>query len=177
MVLSIYIGNVSIRLKEVVDEAEAFSEMGRYLEVNNIYSDTTSLTRWSGERESEAKLVWMGTNDKMYGNDFLFGIHTETPPRYDTMKDALAGDRMLAYYYAECNDGSAGAISSTNSLRHKVYRLGDFQEAFLSSSLREHCPPTPVYPTGYLCETQSFRYDEYDRYMQDLQRRMSETCH
>lgn len=102
MYLSIYIHERLIKLKEVDSDEEAFYEMRRYMTVNGICSDTTTLRKDSyadrfGKSE-EIKCVYMHSG---YHNqdDLVFAIHNLTRPEYDSLEDAINGNSYIAYCF------------------------------------------------------------------------------
>lgn len=104
--------NSYVKLREVSTEEEAFAEMRRYLEVNNIFSDTTTISKrmyeGRGKKESFNKFIKMGS-------DVEFQIHYENEPDYESIQDAITRSSSFAYSYK--NKDKPG-FNSLKVLRH-----------------------------------------------------------
>lgn len=149
MILSVEsLSGCYIKLREVCTEEEAFAEIRRYLAVNNFYSDTTTVYKKTrkdrNEKESHNKFVCV---DHCAGNDFVFQIHYENEPDYESVQDAVTRSSYFAHCYK--NKDKPGF----NSL--KVLRY-----------INEHGSTV-----------RSWFPDEYDRYTADLIKRVGEICH
>lgn len=104
MYLSVYIHGRLIKLKEVDCEEEAFYEMRRYMTVNDICSDTTTLRKDDyadqfGEVE-ELKYVYMHSG-YLDQDDLVFAVHHRTRPEYDSLEDAVNGNSHISYCFGK----------------------------------------------------------------------------
>ena len=126
MVLSISIHSGLIKLKEVDSEEEAFYEMRRYMKVNNIYSDITTLRKYTYTDHSnvteELKLVNMHTS-YLGQDDLVFAVHYQTQPEYSSLEEAIEKNSHLAYCF-EKYQNERDKYSRVNSLRFPRLRLG-----------------------------------------------------
>ena len=86
--------NSYIQLCIVSTEEEAFAEICRYLEINNIFSDTTTV--W---KESRTDVSGVASTNKIIkmGKDLTFQIHYDNKPDYISLDDILAKDSHYAY--------------------------------------------------------------------------------
>lgn len=102
MYLSVYIHGRLIKLKEVGSEEEAFYEMRRYMTINGVCSDTTTLRKDSYEdqfgQSEELKRVYMHSG-YLDQDDLVFAIHHLTQPEYDSLEDAISGNSHIAYCF------------------------------------------------------------------------------
>ena len=145
MVLSIYINGHLIKLKKVDSEEEAFYEMQRYMLVNEIYSDTTSVYRdeftdVSGKTE-KIKFVEMYP-DSGVNEELIFAIHYNTQPEYNSLEDAISQNRHFAYCLEKYRQKKSSY--EYNSLRFCRYRSDSIDDVF-----------------------DSWFPDEYNRYIKD----------
>lgn len=86
--------NSYIQLCIVSTEEEAFAEIRRYLEINNIFSDTTTV--WKEFRTDMSGITSTNKIIKM-GKDLTFQIHYDNKPDYTSLDDILANNPHYAY--------------------------------------------------------------------------------
>ena len=150
MILSIDVCGY-IKLKEVANEEEAFYEMSRYMSVNNIHSDTTTVSKVEitdrfGTSE-EVKLVEMCDDED---GAPVFVIHYNTHPVYDSLQDAVSAGTYFAYCYNEYKTKKSHKYNSLKFLRYKTAEQNSCFESWFP--------------------------DEYKRYMDDLNKRVGGVC-
>ena len=141
--------NNYLKMKEVKTEAEAFFEMRRYLEVNNIYSNITTVferdrLNYVGDG-GESKLVVMG--DDQIGDDIEFAIHYDSNPDFNSIDDAIKETGSFAYSYEKYRAKKACGLLRTR------YRMDNPEITF-----------------------ESWIPDEYENYLRDLKKREDEIC-
>lgn len=157
MILSIYITGHLIKLTKVDSEEEAFYEMQRYMSVNNIYSDVTTISRGEftdGLGQTEIiKYVSMCPYSSLNDRYLMFAIHCSTQPEYNSLEDAVSKSKYFAYCFERYNQKKSSYES--NSLRFWRYKSENISDSF-----------------------DSWFPDEYNRYIKDLIKRGGETlCH
>ena len=110
-----------LKMREVDTEEEAFYEMRRYLEANNIYTDVTTI-----DTETDGcKLVYMSP---LYDGDTIcFAINYTTKPDYDSIEEAMNSD-CGSFAYALAHNSKKLVREITRERDGQIYKSSIIDE-------------------------------------------------